>query len=154
MASYDKEKLLRMMEEQRRSFSVQRDLGDRIQDCHRDITAKQAYLRRCASSSGATDYFEDTLVQLSLEDALALPQERVTTVKRAKYGLQSTTYEQHSTGISFGDWQELNHERARMERLRTEMDRYSKLHGERFACTQKLIEAVKDWGFRDPADEL
>ena len=154
MASYDKEKLLRMMEERRRSFSVQRDLSDRIQDCHRDITAKQAYLRRCASSSGATDYFEDTLVQLSLEDALALPQERVTTVKRAKYGWQSPEYEEHSTGIRFGDWQELNHERARMKRLQAESARHGKLHAERFACLRILVEAVQDWGFRDPADEL
>lgn len=154
MASYDKRKMLHILEEQRRSFSVKRDLRERIKERRKGINSKIHYLRSCATSAGATPYFEDKLMALSLEDAIALPRESVECFQREKYRLQGTTSEEYSTGISFGDWQELNQERSRMARLQEEEASHSKLHDERFACTKKLVEAVKSWGFNDPSDDL
>lgn len=154
MPSYDKEKMLRILEEQRRGFSVSRDLMDRIRRRHEQINAKLDYLRRCAASTGATDYFEDTLALLSVENAMALPREKVESFKRANYSLQGSSYDEISSGIQFGDWQELNQERSRLQRLQSELDQANKLHQERFACVGKLVEAVEDWGFNNPSDEL
>lgn len=154
MPSYDKEKMLRMLEEQRRGFSVLRDLMERIRGSHEAINSKLGYMRRCADSMGSTDYFEDTLAALSLEDAMALPREKVERFQRPNYGVHTTTYDDFASGIGFVYWQELNQERCRLKRLQAELQHSQKLHDERFACTRNLVEAVQDWGFNDPAQEL
>ena len=153
MPSYDKEKMLRLLEQHRRHFQVIRDLSERVQERRKDVTFKTEHMRRCAINATAEDYFE-RLIQLSLEDAIALPREKVEGFQREKHGLHSTTLEDCSSGISFGEWRELNHERARMARLQAEYESHSDEGNKRFACMYNLKNAIQDWGFRDPADEL
>lgn len=153
MPSYDKEKMLQMLEQQRRSFRVISDLNDRVQERRKDITFQTDHLRRLARSAEAEDYFEK-LLALSLDEAIALPREEVEGFQSHRFGLQSKTPVNRTSGISFGAWRELNHERGRLARLKAESERHKAEHDRRFACMGNLKNAIYDWGFRNPENEL
>ena len=152
MPSYDKEKMLNMLEQQRRSFRVIRDLHERVMERRRDISFKTSHLRNLARGVEAEDFLEK-LLALPLAEANALPREEVEGYQKDKYGLLSKTPTQYTSGISFGFWRELNHERGRMARLEAEYDRHKAEHDERFACMNNLKNAINAWGFSNPEDE-
>lgn len=74
MPSYDKEKLLLMLEEQRACMRTIRDFSERIRERRAIMQKQKQYLQSCALHAGAEEFLQ-YLLQLPLEQAVALPRE-------------------------------------------------------------------------------
>mgnify|MGYP003604947892 CR=1 FL=1 len=153
MPSYDKAKMMRLLEARRHMFLRTNDYSSRIRDLRGMISAKQ----RDMENSG--NYYEcrafvDSLLKLPLEQARALKREEVETCNHITHTRSGSHSSEVTTGIGFGLWGEYLQLLERRQRLELESGQLSQSHNEQFACVASLVMAVTDWGFRSPEDEL
>lgn len=153
MPSYDKEKLLRMMQERRVGFLNSRDLSQRLNDLRTQISRMSQTMRINAQSVDASDFMEE-LLALPLEEAMARPAEQVERFLRTWNTRSEAVQHERLSGISYSTWCEFNQLRSRFERIQVEQRRHEALMNERYAILLKLKDAVIDWGFNNPDDEM
>ncbi len=153
MPSYDKEKLLLMLEEQRASMRTIRDFSERIRERRAIMQKQKQYLQSCALHAGAEEFWQ-YLLQLPLEQAVALPREEVESYQGAVHTLGGKLNKRYTSGISKGSWDDFNKTRLQLRRLEGEYERSQAIRDERFACMPVLLRAVDEWGFPDPEKEL
>jgi hypothetical protein len=136
MASYDKPKLLALLERRRAHYVSARDVRARYSDATDNVNRWRNTIR--AASRGlrpAAESQVEALLQMPLAAALGESRESVGTL------------------IDWTSWGELLRARARQERLGTEQERMREVGGQ-FAIVPELLEAVRKWGFRDPELEV
>ncbi len=153
MPSYDKEKLLRMMQERRVGFLASRDLMERQGDLRKRVDHMIRVIRDNAYSCGAVDYAE-SLLKKTVEEAMRLSREQVETYRAENQTRSGPVEKEYATGISYSTWGEFNQLRSRYERVSSEIERNSALMDERYAILPRLKDAVIDWGFNNPDHEL
>lgn len=153
MPSYDKEKLLRMMQERHIGFLAVRDLRDRQRNVRMQIESMKRRIRECAASMGANDHAEG-LLHLSLADAAALTTEAVESYVQVQHRSSGVIEQKFQSGIGYAMWTEFNHLRERYERQENEVGRIQASADERYAILPGLMEAVRRWGFSDPEKEM
>lgn len=153
MPSYDKEKLMRMMQERHVGFLAARDLQDRQRDLRKDIARIAQNMRISAASTGQADVVEH-LLQLPLDQARALTREQVEKTRYVVPTPSGGVEREAHTGIDGQTWGDYLQYRSRMERLETELQRNQTLMNDRYAILPKLKDAVVDWGFKNPDHEM
>lgn len=153
MPSYDKEKLMRMMQEQRVGFLASSDLSERLRGLRSQSSRMEQGMRTSAQSVDATDFLE-ILLELPLEKAVERPLEQVETYHRLVKKAAGDVKAEFSSGINYSTWCEFNQVRLRMQRIESEQNRHNGLMNERFAILPKLKDAVVDWGFNNPDHEM
>lgn len=145
MPSYDKPKLMKLLEQRHAAMLLRQDISQRHQAARTDLSRPRSALEKHAQAAGAHEHIE-RLLALPLAEAIELTQEEVT-------GYQRRGNDQRFTaGINFADWKAYLAGRARVERLAAEV--VAQENQPRFAIIPKLLEAVQSWGFRDPVKEL
>lgn len=148
MASYNKGKLIALLERKRAAYLTLRDYGDRARDARRILTQRANHLRDKANYSARESI--EKMLSLSPDEALKLSQAQI------------EEYEDHSgrssvtkmTGINFAEWQEYLAMRAKVDRLDGEHTRVQEGIDRQFSVLPSLLEAVKKWGFSDPEREV
>lgn len=150
MASYDKNKLLWILEQRRAAHLVLRDLGERLRDAKSDQERAKSALRRGCGESRRTHEFLDHLLKLPDEQAAGLTCDEVQGYER-KVG---NALETVSTGVNFHTWRSYLDARRKAERLAQQYGTAHADFGERFAIITRLRDAVRSWGFSDPEMEL
>lgn len=150
MASYDKSKLLGMLEQRRAAHLVLRDLGERLRDAKTDQALAQSAMRSGCGESRRTHEFLDRLLALPLEQAAGLTCDEVQGYARQV----GNAFETVSTGVNFGTWRRYLDARRKTERLAQQYGTVQADFEERFAIIAQLSDAVRAWGFRDPEMEL
>ncbi|MEG2280218.1 MAG: hypothetical protein RSB86_11180 [Comamonas sp.] len=153
MPSYDKEKLMRMMQEQRVGFLASSDLSERLRGLRSQSSRMEQGMRTSAQSVDATDFLE-ILLELPLEKAVERPLEQVETYHRLVKKAAGDVKAEFSSDINYSTWCEFNQVRLRMQRIESEQNRHNGLMNERFAILPKLKDAVVDWGFNNPDHEM
>lgn len=153
MPSYDKEKLLRMMQERHVGFLAARDLLERQTDLRKEIARIMQNMRISAASTGQTDFVEG-LLQLPMDEAMALTRDQVEKCRYVVPTPSGGVEREAHTGISAQAWGDYMQYRSHLERLETELQRNQALMGARYAILPKLKDAVIDWGFRNPDHEM
>lgn len=153
MPSYDKEKLMRMMQERRVGFLASRDLSERLRGLRAQASRMEQGMRINAQSVDAADFME-ILLGLPLEEAMARPADKVETYIRLMKRVSGEMEKVFSSGINYSTWCEFNQVRMRIERIQIEQSRHDGLMSERFAILPKLKDAVVGWGFNNPDHEM
>lgn len=120
MPSYDKEKLLLMLEEQRASMRTIQDFSERIRERRAIMQKQKQYLQSCALHAGAEEFWQ-YLLQLPLEQAVALPREEVESYQGAVHTLGGKLNKRYTSGISKGSWDDFNKTRLQLHRLEGSM---------------------------------
>lgn len=145
MPSYDKPKLMKLLERQHTFMLQRRDISNRHQEARTDLSRPRAALERGAHAAGAHDHIE-RLLNLPLAEAAKLTKEEVTSYQRPGNAQRFTA------NISFADWGSYLGGRMRLERLAGEVAAHES--NAQFAIVPKLLEAVSGWGFHDPMREM
>ena len=145
MPSYDKPKLMKLLERQHTFMMQRRDLSDRHRDARDDLSRPRAALERGAHAVGAHDHIE-RLLRLSLGEAIELTKDDVTSYQRPGNA------QRFDANINFENWKSYLAQRARVERLAGEVA--AQADNAQFAIVPQLLEAVQGWGFRDPMQEM
>ena len=145
MPSYDKPKLMKLLERQRTFMLQRRDINKRYQEARTDLSRPRAGLERGAHAAGAHDHIE-RLLRLPLAEAMKLTKEDVTSY------LRPGNTQRFNANINFSDWSSYLGGLMRFERLAGEVATYES--NAQFAIVPKLLEAVQAWGFHDPMREM
>ena len=153
MPSYDKEKLMRMMQERRVGFLTSRDLSERLRDLRAQASRMALNMRVSGQSAGSPDFIE-MLLAMPLEEAMARSKEQVENYRYLVKTRSGDVEKVSSSGVHYATWCEFNQMRMRVERIEIEQNRHDGLMTERFAILQKLKDAVVDWGFNNPDHEM
>lgn len=150
MASYDKAKLLTLMEQRRAAHLNLTDLSGRLRDAQEErVTAKNridADSRRLRLPDG----FLNRMLTLPTNEALSLSADEV------------GTYQDHpgedaprfKTGIIFSVYRQYIQARDKAARLKESYESAQNDFSDRFGIVPLLIDAVREWGFADPALEM
>lgn len=146
MASYDKEKLLRLMNEREASHHALRHLGGRARDAKLRCRHLEDVLRRNAARLEVAE----KLLAMPVAEAVALEREQVEGYMERR---GDVTIKRQSR-ISYAAFQEYLAAREKSDRLAATYAESSQAHQERFAIVPRLRDAVMDWGFRDPELEM
>lgn len=153
MPSYDKEKLMRLMQERRVGFLTSNDLLERQGEMRKEIARITQNIRNNAAHYGSKDYV-DMLLDKPLNIAVALTRGEVESFQRQTNTRSETLEHTHLSGISFAMWGDLIQARSKLERLSNELSKHQALMNERYAILPKLKDAVIDWGFNNPDHEM
>ena len=153
MPSYDKAKMLRLLEARRLISLRANDYSSRIRDLREMISAKHRHLENTGNFYECRQLV-DSMLLLPAEKARALTREQVETWQRSTYTRAGTQHSNASTGISFGLWGEYVQLLERKQRLEVDMEQLSQSRNEQFACVAPLLTAVSGWGFHSPENDL
>lgn len=145
MPSYDKPKLMKLLERRHTAMLQRRDIGNRHQEARSDLSRPRTALERSAHVTGAHDHIE-RLLRLPLAEAIKLTKDEVTVFSRPGNA------QRLNANINFEDWKSYLAGLARVERLAGEVA--AQEGNAQFAIIPKLLEAVQGWGFRDPMQEM
>lgn len=145
MPSYDKPKLMKLLEGRHTAMLQRRDISHRHQEARSDLSRPRSALERSAHAAGAHDHIE-RLLRLPLAKAIELTKDEVTVYNRPG------NPQRFNANINFEEWKSYLAGLARVERLAGEVA--AQEGNEQFAIIPKLLEAVQDWGFRDPMREM
>ena len=154
MPSYDKEKLLRMMQARRVEFLATRDLNDRLRNAREEVRRVRTHIEQSAQYAGARDFIEG-LLNLPLAQAATLPRQQVEGYPEVRIGQINGEQEARiASGVSYAMWTDFIQAREREGRMQQEQERVQEQMNERFACVPNLQSAVREWGFTDPEREM
>lgn len=136
MASYNKAKLLRLLEQRHGTHLALTDLSDRAREAREDFRHHREMNRR-AGSAGATSFRKvERLLARPLVEAEAIQREEV-----------------EDAGLHYPNWARYLAAWRKMTRLEQQIGA-AKTEFDSFAVVPRLCEAVRDWGFRDPELEI
>ncbi len=149
MASYDKKKLLALLERRRAAALVAQDLNERHRDAKGDMNNALTRIRSGSDRYRLPSGHLEHLLNLPTNEALALTADDVQAYADGP-GADASRYH---TGIDFSTYRHYIAARDLTNRL-TEQLRIAKENLEQFAITSHLIDAVREWGFTDPQLEM
>lgn len=149
MASYDKQKLLALLERRRAAVLVAQDLNVRYRDAKDDMNSALSRIRSGSDRYRLPSGHLERLLNLPTNEALALTADGVQSYADGP----GTDASRYSTGIDFSTYRNYIKARDLTNRL-TEQLRIAKENLEQFAITSHLIDAVREWGFIDPQLEM
>lgn len=149
MASYDKGKLIGLLERKRAAYITLRDYSTRASSAQDALNRHVGHMKSNASTMSAGDAI-DQLLLLSLPEAAALKRADV-----EEYQIQrGSVAEARLTGVPFDMWRKYLAMRASAERLRADQATVQSMIDSQFSVLSHLVEAVKKWGFADPELEV
>jgi hypothetical protein len=150
MASYDKSKLLQLLELRRAAFLQLRDANDRFSDARTERERYRNSILTDASDKRVPNDFLDRMLKLPTNDALALSADEVE-IYSVQYDNEVRRYK---TGIGLNLYRRFIAARDKAARLGELHDRAQTDIDERFGIVPRLVEAVREWGFTDPELEI
>lgn len=153
MPSYDKAKMMRLLEARRLMFLRANDYSSRIADLRGMLSAKQRHMENSGNYYECRT-FVDSLIKLPLEQARALKREEVEICNRVTHTRSGSHSSEVTTGISFGLWGEYLQLLERRQRLEMEAEQLRQSRDQQFACVAPLLAAVSGWGFHSPENDL
>ena len=146
MPSYDKQKLLALMEARRAAHLALTDLGDRWRATRDSKAALASRIRAAAVEYRAPAGFVERLLSLPLAEASTLSADEVQGYERRS---ENTTY-RHQTGVNFASFQRYIAIREKEEHLSAQFAVAGRDFDDRFSIVPRLRDAVLAWGFSDP----
>lgn len=149
MPSYDKQKLLALLERRRRAHSALTDLSARWRDAKADKVFIENHIRNAALGHRAPAGFVERLLSLPLLEVATMTAADIQGYDR-KIGNVTHRYQ---TGVNFQTYQNYIKAREKEKRLAEQLAG-AKHEFEHFAITPRLRDAVRAWGFTDPELEL
>ncbi|MBD5805341.1 hypothetical protein AZOA_47940 [Azoarcus sp. Aa7] len=150
VASYDKPKLIGMLEARNAAFVQIRDISDRLRVARASVDKWKSHIRIAASQFGASAVGVDHLLGLPLEEALRLSQEEVESYEvEERNGVRK-----YLTGVNLQNFQSYLNARSALEHLQRQYDAAQADIEARFGIVPKLVEAVERWGFKNPRTEV
>lgn len=150
MPSYDRPKLVRLIEQRRAAHLVIADQSERWRAARDSRMRFERIIRDGSRSSRPNDAFIEQLLSLPLHEAFALTAEEVQGFDRQS----GMTREKRDTGVNFGNFRNYLEYREREERLRAELETARTQFDERYSIVPQLCDAVRTWGFPDPKNEV
>lgn len=147
MASYDKPKLLKMIEQRQQARVALHDLHERYRDAKQVANHLRAVIESAAGHRAMRDGVVDRLMKLSTKEAA-----RLSSAEIQEY--TDTAGAVRGTGINVDNYRRYIAARDSSQRLASEHENGRSDFGARFACVGRLVQAVKDWGFTDPELEV
>lgn len=150
MASYDKPKLLALMEQRRTAHLSLADLSERLRDANTERETAKNKIHVDSQSARLPDGFLSRLLALPTNDALSLSGDGV-----QFYEEQSgENVRRYKTGINFATYRQYINARDKVERLKEASETAQNNFSERFGIVARLRDAVREWGFADPELEM
>lgn len=146
MPSYDKEKLVRMLEQRRRAQVALRDLSDRRLDAKQQTASLRAAILHDAKGWAGHEVV-NRLLKLSVAEAAKLSAAEIQEQAMSDGRIWKT-------GINVDNYRRFIALRDRAQRLDRECDNETRDFQARFGIVRQLIEAVQGWGFVNPEMEV
>lgn len=150
MASYDKQKLLALLEQRRAAHLALTDLSDRWRDAKNSEASIAARIRTDGLEYRAPTGFVDRLLALQVNEAAVLTADDVQGYDR-KIGDVAHRYH---TGVNFHAFQDYIKAKEKRDRLAERLEPARAEFNDRFAIIPRLRDAVRAWGFSDPELEV
>lgn len=150
MASYDKPKLLALMEQRRTAHLSLLDLSERLRDANEERGTAKSKIITDSSRLRLPDGFLNRMLTLPTNEALALSADEVQTYTD-RPGDDAPVYK---TGINFATYRQFIHARDKVVRLKEAHENTQNNFNERFGIVARLRDAVREWGFADPELEM
>jgi hypothetical protein len=152
MASYDRNKLLDMIEARRRAHLALTDLGDRAREARREANLLRSLILEKSAVRAQQRGHIDRLLRLDYEEAC-----RLTTAEIQEYVHRQRADDEGivlETSINAETYRKYIARRERAARLFEEHDAAAKDFQARFAIVARLVDWVKERGFRNPELEV
>lgn len=146
MASYDKPKLLALMEQRHAAQLTLTDLSGRLREANTERDAARNKIHTDSLSSRLPDGFLNRLLALKTDEALSLAVDDVQIRKEQEA--------QYYTNINFDTYRKYILARDKAARLGESYESLQKDLSERFGIVSSLCDAVREWGFTDPELEM
>jgi hypothetical protein len=150
MATYDKEKILGLLERRRAAGMNLRDLSDRAREERATISRMRQTMERNAMGRAPAAVIE-RLLDLPLQKALALQKDDVCGYAIERKGGGE---DRHITGIVFETWLQYQGARQKHERLVASEATLRAEFDEQFGVVPRLLDAIREWGFNNPELEV
>jgi hypothetical protein len=150
MPSYNKAKLLNMLEQRHAASLSMRDLSERFRDASSEKEVARSKIYEETRGRRLPDGFLARLLGLPADEALALTSEEIDTFSEVIGG-----EERHfRTGIGFATYRRFINARDKAARLSDALESARTILEERFGIVPNLVDAVRSWGFADPELEI
>jgi len=150
MASYDKQKLVRMLEQRRSAMVARRDISERRRDVREEASRLRSLIEyqatRFANRSGEVE----RLLNLPTVEAIAMDTEEIQGCDVQVGNVRII----RETGINAQTYRRYIELRDRAKRLDDELEILSKDIQERYGIVSNLVDFVKGKGFADPELEV
>jgi len=150
MPSYDKAKLLRLIEARRRAHLTLSDLGDRAREAKSEANRLRSLINEKAHYQAQRRGHVERLLQIGYAEASGLTTSEIQEYVHQVDGDTSVILE---TGINAETYRKYIVVRERATRLSEEHAAEARNFHARFGIVQRLIDWVKECGFRDPEQE-
>ena len=149
MPSYDKDKLIRLLERKRAAYMTLRDFSHRALEAREALAKHQRVMLDAAAQKGGEDALRG-LFRLPLAETGVVSRSQVESYEVLRGGNKYSL----TTGVSWDWWTQYLALRGKAERLASEEKKHSENVQRQFAIVQPLLEAVRDWGFNNPELEV
>lgn len=146
MASYDKAKLLALMEQRRTAQLTLSDLSVRLREANTERDMARNKIQADSRNNPLPGGFLSRLLTLKTDEALNLS---VDEVQSRTVG--DVTY---NTNINFYTYRQFILARDKAARLEEALGNAQKDFSDRFGIVSSLLAAVREWGFGDPELEM
>lgn len=150
MPSYNKAKLLNLLEQRRAAWLTMRDLSDRFQEASSEKELARGRIHEETRGLRLLDGFLARFLSLPADEAFALSGDEVETYEAERQGEKV----RYRTGIGFGTYRQYINARDKAARLSESLDAARTIHEERFGIVPNLVDAVRSWGFANPELEI
>jgi hypothetical protein len=150
VASYDKPKLIALLEARNAEFVQISDISARLRDARTALDKMKTHIRLAASQFGASAVAVDHLLGLPLAEAQRLSQEEIEGYEMEDHrGVRK-----YLTGINVQNFTAYLNARAAAEHLKRQYAAAEADFDVRFGIVPRLLEAVESWGFKNPRKEI
>lgn len=150
MASYDKQKLVRMLEQRARVFGARRDVSERRRVAREEASRLRSLILHHANHRANRSGEVERLLNLPTAEVIALDTDEI-----QGYDVQvSNVRVVRDTDINAQTYRRYIELRDRAKRLDDEVAILSKDIEERFGIVDNLVSFVKEKGFADPEVEV
>lgn len=146
MASYDKSKLLALMEQRHAAQLSLSDLSSRLREAAQEREVVKGAIKANSQSARLPDGFLNRLLTLETNEALSLTVDEVQTHKEGAVS--------YYTNINFATYRRYILARDKAARLGETYESANNDFSERFGIVASLRNAVREWGFADPELEM
>ncbi|MDO9010778.1 MAG: hypothetical protein Q7U78_03065 [Gallionella sp.] len=146
MASYDKDKLLALMEQRHAAQLSLADLTKRLREANTERDIARNKIQTNSDSARLADGSLNHLLALETDEALNLTADEVQI-----YTKQGSQY---YSNINFSAYRQYILARDKARRLGETYESAQKDFNERFGIVSSLRDAVREWGFTDPELEM
>lgn len=146
MASYDKPKLLALMEQRRTANLSLTDLSGRLREANTEKNVARNKIQADTLNVRLPDGFLNRLLTLKTDEALSLTVDEVQIFTEQEG--------QYFTNINFAAYRKYILARDKAARLGAACESAQNNFSEQFSIVASLRDAVREWGFADPELEM